>query len=1595
MTPADTTDRIAYRLENWKRSLIDLTRRNRLLNYRPTRASTVEIVDEVPQQILRQLLTGEIFQFDPRPEEPDQLEIDELIEEPQEVNATRYLEKGQTLSTETATGLEDYHRDNRLQTDLTADRLTKNLINLYRRSGESLEEQGINTLFMALGMLEWYEVQYSEELQRSPLLMVPVEVFQETAASPFQLKLGNDDPILNLALTEKLRLDFSIDLPELPEITEDIDIDELFNSISTQIGTDTTWRLTSDVVLGLFSFQKFIMYKDLERNSEWFRGHSIIQALCREDEGEVFVDLPDDVNDADLDEEMSPWDTIQVLDADSSQQRAMLAVRKGYDLVIEGPPGTGKSQTIANLIADSLFQGKTVLFVSEKMAALEVVKDRIDAVGLGEYCLELHSNKGSKKDFIRQLSHSLDSGMHIQPVDDSSLRRLVELSKHLKKYVVELHQPVSPLGYSPFQAMAELATIEDAPTVSYKFPGVSGVALDRFEETQVILNDLTLILSSLGDPLVHPLRGFNISVIGRGAQRNIENISNTSLELARELSSHCTGFSEFYGLRVLESLGDVEVANKAGSCISRSPGCEIDNLEKVDWWKAQPEALYLIAKGRQYSDAESEVFAQFKPSILDETISSLYYEFEKASQPRLLRFLRPSYWKLRKRLYSYLNNQSEKPDNQLLLKTIEVGVDCQTFKAELEDRSEVALALFGSRWKCELTDWDSVEVFVTWAVEFEDYKKAGLVKRTGITNACDEGYGGEEGKSYLQELSLTKNKFDEALHSLIDLSELDSSGELQASDNQGILEAIARLEEINSGLHSIRQWSGYLEARNKIQSTPAEGFIEVALEEGIHANDLNDSFKKTFLEQWVDYVLEKERTAVGWFQADQHEGQINEFKRLDRESLSIARGRTKHALASRHKMLLQPENQDQLHLVQRESRKQRRILPIRKLMHRAPSAIQYIHPCFMMSPLSVAQFIDPAHIRFDLLIFDEASQIPPADAVGSIIRSDQVVVVGDSKQLPPTNFFSVHLDEDELEEEEIDLLQDLESILDEVATSGTPKQRLKWHYRSQHESLIRFSNEEFYSDNPLYVFPSAIRDDEYLGLKFEYISDGIYEGGGVNTIEARVVAEAVCDHIRRFPSLSLGVGTFGISQQTRILDELHELRRADPSIEWFFQQEGEDRFFVKNLENIQGDDRDTIFLSVTYGPDTRGVINRNFGPINKAGGWRRLNVLTTRAKRHLRVFSSMRGSDIDISNVAQGPKLLRQYLTFAETGLYPSEDVGGGEVESPFEAAVKQALEIQGYSVIPQVGDAGYRIDLGIKDDEHPGRFLCGIECDGASYHSAATVRERDRLRQEVLEQRGWSIYRVWSTDWFYNPSKQVERLRSLIEQTRTEKNNSRVSQSSILDEIDIQEEHSDDDITLSIPSAPRTELADMPVEKYRFAPVFTIGQPENFYEASPVNLKKVIMPILEIEGPIHIEELARRVASHWDMNRAGRKIVLKVWTAVNSMCTKKGKVSKDGDFFSASNQIQIPVRNRDIGGRLFPAKLIPPSEVKEAIRLLLNHRAPLMRDEIIRETAKVLGFARTGSQLHEVIDSAVKELENNDELRAGGKGIHFIPPVE
>jgi very-short-patch-repair endonuclease len=700
---------------------------------------------------------------------------------------------------------------------------------------------------------------------------------------------------------------------------------------------------------------------------------------------------------------------------------------------------------------------------------------------------------------------------------------------------------------------------------------------------------------------------------------------------------------------------------------------------------------------------------------------------------------------------------------------------------------------------------------------------------------------------------------------------------------------------------------------------------------------------------------------------------VAEFRDLDQRRIQSAR----QEVLARYLDARPAGHQGEMGIIRAEIGKKRGHRAVRKLMLDAGAAVQRLKPIFLMSPLSVAQFIPPGRLAFDLLVIDEASQVAPEDALGVVARAKQIIVVGDHQQLPPTNFFktvSAGGDEEDGETSDVNATRPshYESILTLTRSRGMPERMLAWHYRSRHPSLIALSNEECYAGR-LLLPPSPFVQTTEFGLSLVRTPRGFYDRGGTSRdlVQAEEVAKAIARQIKDHPNKSLGVACLSAQQRDAVDDMIDKLGlRVD--VEAFSPKD--ERLFVKNLEAVQGDERDVIFISVGYGvaPDQSRPFLQ-FGPVSREGGERRLNVLASRAREKCIVFSSITAADIPADTLVRGTRMLRGLLHFAETGKLGAGTLNGGDFESPFEESVARAIREAGYHVHPQVGVSSFRIDLGVIHRARPGEYLLGVECDGATYHRARSARDRDRLRQEVLENLGWRLYRIWSTDWFRNPAKATDRLLSAIRDAEAQTNGPPA------EAPDLDEEN---DEALSLPSIlDETESPDEPTEEcvegateYREC-LLTVPYGRSLLDLSTAEVGRLALAVVEAEGPVHTEEIARRIREGFGLQKTGNRILKHVRDALMAQA-RIGTIRREQEFWTIpGREIQDIRTRRRAALPLRRASLIAPGEYHLAMLRIIEEAVAISRDDLGVETARRFGFDRTGPDLKEEINRQISVL--------------------
>ncbi|NLT70413.1 MAG: DUF3320 domain-containing protein [Verrucomicrobiaceae bacterium] len=1554
---------------------------NRLLNFRSSR-KTLSLLAPGLSALEDALAGGHAFTVLPSELRPD---------------GERDLFELPSLGNEDATWVRESFARDILNAPLDEQDLFRRLTEIYRAARLSIEESGSNTLYLALGFLRWRRNDDSERIYEAPLLLVPLTVERRSVKDGYRLRRGDEETSFNSTLLEFLKVEFGLEIPGLDPLPEDesgVDVSRILKLVRHAIADYRGWTVADAVEVGLFSFAKFLMWKDLESHAEALRASPLVGHLMRNDgTSPAFADSSAMDRPEDLDARRHPSKTYAPLSADSTQLAAVFAGAERHTFVLEGPPGTGKSQTIANLIAHALGMGRTVLFVAEKRAALEVVHRRLSQIGLGDFILELHSNKASKTDVLKQMAAALNAKADLDTeawtvVADTLARRRDELNE----YVEALHRR-RPAGFSVWDGLNRLIELADTPEIPCPTDAPRQVEEGQIDRWRKLLADMASAWRLVDDPSSHPFADCRFDTATRVREREADEAlgklvkalskwtatleqasSDFHLDIATMDAARTQGFLDLIewlataGRPVPETLLSRETASRAQRLADAAAERNDATLECADHWY-------------EFSDAADH--ADWARRIREVEAANPVARF--FGKRKLLKELRG-----RLKAAGTLTWQGIAEAVAAARGSAETS---QTF-ASLEGEGA---RLFGEAWQDGL---DAVALRDLSSIAVSGVERLTAYARTTPDGNLDKIRSlatidpqSEERQALANLAARLRSTYGELERSHESVMATLSMERPYWSRDGGMTvgELQQRTKAMVAKLPEMREWCHWLDSRRAVeQDAVLAAWLPGALAVTPSGDHLVESFEKAFYSLWVDVEIDSDPHLSGFFR-QRHEGRIEEFRQIDEEyralSMQVVLARLAAKIPEAHAPATSLATDSEMGVLLRELQKRKRYLPVRKLVEQIPRLLRLLKPCLLMSPLSVAQYLRASGEPYDIVVFDEASQITPWDALGALARGRSSVIVGDPKQLPPTSFFQRGTDGDEPDEN-----IDLESILDECLAARLPCKRLGWHYRSRHESLITFSNHRYYG-NSLLTFPST---SQRMAVRHLHVADGHYDKGRsrTNKKEAeRVVAEVV----RRLSapelrSQSLGVVTFSSAQQHVIEELLDRERAANPELEPWFSDSVDEPVFVKNLESVQGDERDVILFSIGYGPDPQGRVSMNFGPLNRDGGQRRLNVAITRAREEVLVVSTLLPEHIDLSRTgAPGVGDLRSFLEYALRG--PSalanldRRLGTADHDSPFEAQVAAALRERGYETHAQVGCSGYRIDLGVVHPDFPGAYLLGVECDGASYHSSRNARDRDKLRQAVLEGLGWCLVRVWSTEWWRAPQKEIERIVEKIEEAKlSHRAERRAPAANRLpdDDVEATETESSSEST----DGGKTELPwelptaavkpDYPVYRaHRFT--WQTRPSELFYEASEIpTIRLAIDEVLAAEAPISESLLTARIRTQWGFKSSGKRIAKRVRSAVVASGARVVVHGADTFYWPADSDPERWNSFRVAGNDPLDqrnAEDLPPEEIAAAAHAVLSTQLSLTKEGLVSETARLLGYRRTGRKVVERIDAGVELL--------------------
>ena len=1441
----------------WERKLLDFSLRNNLLNTRLGKR-VVPFISFGIEHLEDHLQNGEDYQMTPCPGtkiEPNQYGM---------YDSQHQAGQHQPLVSQLI-------QENKMVSYLTETELQNALKYVYRTARTSIEENGANSLFLALGMLKWYETPKSEQPRFAPILLLPVDMVRK-AGNHYVIRKRDEDIILNITLAELLKQSFNVRLDSMQQLPKDesgVDVKLIFTYIRRAIAEQKKWDVLEEAMLGLFSFNKFVMWNDIHTNADRLQENAIVNALIAKQNPQEADD--DKVDARDIDRSNPPQDYAIPLDVDSSQMEAVVESGRGKSFILHGPPGTGKSQTITNMIANALFQGKRVLFVAEKMAALSVVQARLEKIGLAPFCLELHSNKATKKHFLEQMDMVLNARKIKSPATYPNVSdELFAERKELIAYMEALHHKGTN-GLSLHDCITQYLLIDEDEMAGHGLPKekLNAQFLD-WCRNQVA--GIEAVLQLTGKPNAHPLVGLE----------PIDNRMET-LEEIRQALADFAGLWPKYGEQqqrlatnmpfTLTTEDDMRWLTRLSACIDRSTAieCPLNGIINID----------IDSERRRWNDIQSKWFL-----------------------PRF--FAKRNYQK------------------------------------ELRQYGNIPV--------------DNVEELFS-LVEEVDGLLSGYAQRKGErTSDCRQRFISSMGggwKAFRQDF---KDSSDGLLDTFRQLDGLAQRMGRLTSMPPTIDGTAPHVERWLAGYDKVKDWCHWVDKKRELEREGLHAFTDSMEQQGDAPATTMNRLLKCIYHDLITHAIDENqqlRKFNGLLfrqQIEKYKHDTQRFQELSKEELycRLANRIPSSATAS--------ADGSEVSILKRNIANGGRGNSIRSIIDNIPTLLPRLCPCMLMSPLSVAQYLDLANEKFDLVIFDEASQMPTSEAVGAIARGKALIVVGDSKQMPPTSFFTTS----QVDEEEADV-DDMESILDDCKTLSMREYYLNWHYRSKHESLIAFSNSQYY-DNRLLTFPSV--DDKSVKVSMVKV-DGRYDKGRTrsNPEEARAIVDEVmrrlADH--DLQQLSIGIVSFSKVQQNMIEDILSEELDKHPQLKDIAYNDREP-IFIKNLENVQGDERDVILFSVGYGPDKFGKVSMNFGPLNNAGGERRLNVAVSRARYEMIVYSTLTSSMIDLKRSnAKGVEGLKGFLEFAETGRLPiSATSVNTRQQDVLVSQICEAIARHGYSVTPCVGRSSFKVDIAVSAKDNPDRYMLGILCDGRNYYETKTTRDREIVQPSVLHALHWHTMRVYSIDWYENRQRVVSQILEELQQAEHSKPQPVKSAPTKAYTFSVDSIRESQTI-----EGPKRNEKQRPYVEANIAPPVTdklTYNPERRYNET------YIRSFLTAEQPMLDSYLCKRLAKLFGFSHVGANIQRGVELAgakfyrVPLACGEGYTLWLDEQSALSFDYYRSP-SPRTITE-------IPEVEIMNAIKEVISEEFSLPKDKIPALTARKLGFSNTGAKISEAVTS-------------------------
>ena len=1586
------------KLTQWERKLLDLSLRNMLINMRMTKAVVPLLSSDV--SILEDALSdGEEFQVMPRPAEM-------AIAGDGGVPVEALGDLGPFAD---FIALESKHK--RLHSLYMEKELNSCLTKMYRSAKTSMEENGASTLYLALGLLRWFETKNSTTARYAPIVLVPIDIVRKSASKGYAMRMRDEDAQINITLLEFLKQKFDTEIYGLnppPVDMHGLDMPKVFAIIRHAVMNLPMWDVVEAGFIGNFSFSQFVMWNDIHSNSSFLENNKIVHSLMA---GAVDWDcaIPECV---DTDEAYLP------VTVDSSQLRAINMAAADVSFVLHGPPGTGKSQTITAMVANALTKGKTVLFVAEKMAALEVVQKRLTALGIQDFCLELHSNKATKKAVLDQLRRGLEIGLQGMKTDyDKKIQDIRKMRGELDGYARALHVK-RPFGKSLRQLMDIYEMIPELnKSVHFDRAYAGALTESDLDHQAYSLERLVAAGKGIGHPHNHPLMAVHKTEYSQRLKFDLESIIRAYTDALTKFQADVTGFVTMMELQAPVSDDQYRtICHYADSVIAAEEiPAFLRQTDNADREFAAPEAF--LKKKQAFSLKQAAVLSKWNENFLRMDMNFYREKYDQANKKFFGKGKALAALTAELQAFAAFEVETERIPVYL--------ADIIFYQQESREMAEA---------EAELSyDWKQIlDVHFT-AEALQAYKNEVKRQRQILSQFSDqirklEAQGNlksciQMAKSLTADLD-TVQQTEARATELLDLS-FDHADE-------NFLESRLRLCAcILEHASSIKDWIIYrqfaVECRQK-----GLGPICDAYEAGLPHDEVMIVYLRSVYRTIILSVIEHEPVLNGFTGIGFNE-KIAQFKKLDQEFMDLTKDemfyKLTHQLPTSYDSV---EISKELNILRRAISSNGRGLSIRALFEQIPQILTRLCPCMLMSPISAAQYLKAENDLFDIVIFDEASQLPTCKAVGVLARGKNAVIVGDPNQMPPTSFFAGNtVDEDNLD------IEDLDSILDDCLALGMPSAYLHWHYRSRHESLIAFSNQEFY-ENSMFTFPSVNDRERRVGL---VKTEGFFDRGKgrVNEGEAKAI---VAEIRKRYEDLvrkdqTVGVVTFNISQQTLIEDLLQVEYQKDAAFDQWANA-GEEPLFVKNLENVQGDERDIILFSIAFGPDAEGKLSMNFGPLNKAGGWKRLNVAVSRARSEMVVFTTMTSDMINLKRTkSKGVEALRDFLEFAQKGRLQGEYIETRvQKEQGIMEHICRAIADGGYEYQRAVGHSKFKVDIAVINPYNPEAYLLGIMLDGESYRQSTNTRDREVAQISVLNGLGWELHRIWTMDWWDNRDKELMKLMQLLSEKKEAARRAYQQQDSDLAEVTEepeetvcnaaaeevkpevktdQEEASEGETTDEVISEQEPEpvtkghfVAQNPVSaiedvkvasgksettgaitqiepeeldyrvaEYRYADIEVTDLSTADY-IKKENLALIVdrmQRIIDAEAPIIYDRLVKKTLRAFHIARSSPQTLEATDKALKKVSARMNKQAGCKFYWCREqdpDQYRI-CRTETSSGDKRSADEICQQELKNAVCIALKEKGPQDKESLVKSAIRIMGYARSSPALAAAVEKGLK----------------------